>query len=75
MATPAEELLAELETLKQSLTDAEEAHEELTKSLEAQYEESNANLDKLKGELKPRMKKLRAATATATADTPAKEEL
>jgi len=75
MATPKLELLAELLKLKKQVSDADEAHEELTKSLEAQYEESNNQLEQLKKELSPRIKKLRAATATADGESASKEEL
>ena len=42
-------------------------HDELLKSLQAQYEESEAALGKLKKDLAPRLKLLRAATAKPAA--------
>jgi hypothetical protein len=63
LETPTAELEAELEELKAQLTDAQTTHDELLKSLEQQYEDSEEAIGKLKKELGPRLKLLRAATA------------
>lgn len=65
LTTPVTELEAELNTLKTQLKSVQTAHDELVKSLQQQYEESEENVAKLKKELAPRMKMLRAATATS----------
>jgi protein disulfide-isomerase A6 len=65
LATPAAELSSELEELKQKVDDAQSTHDELLEDLQAKYEASETSLEELKKELKPRMKLLRAATATA----------
>ena len=76
MAKPAADLTEELNTLNEKLQTAEATHEELLKSLQAQFEASQEALDKLKKEVKPRTKLLRAATATLTVQgTPAKDEM
>ena len=76
-ASPEEKLLTELEELKTQLSDATTAHGELLKSLQAQYEASEEALGKLKKDLAPRMKLLRAATAkpAAEADDAKKDEV
>jgi len=71
---PPEELAAELDDIDTQLKAASDAHDELLKSLQAQYEESEANVQQLKKDLKPKKKKLRAAMASATA-APAKDEV
>jgi len=67
MASPASELQEELTELKQKLTDAQSAHDELLQSLQQQYDDSEKALGALKKDVAPRMKLLRAATATAPA--------
>ena len=67
MKTPAAELEAELQSLKSQVETATTTHDELLKSLQAQYEESEAALGKLKKDLAPRLKLLRAATAKPAA--------
>ena len=74
METPAAELEAELTTLKEQLDSASEAHDELLQKLQEQYEQSEEELNKLKKELGPRIKTLRAATAKPTG-SPAKDEV
>jgi len=77
LARPPAELAAELDGLKAQLKAATEAHDELLKSLQDQYEKSEASVTALKKELTPKIKKLRAATAPAPADAeaPAKDEV
>jgi protein disulfide-isomerase A6 len=67
MAKPKAELDAELEELKSQLADAKKAHDELLESLQAQYEKSEQSLGELKKTLAPKLKKLRAATASPPA--------
>ena len=65
LAMPRADLEAEIADLKAQIATAEEAHEELVKSLQQQYEESEATVEQTKTGVKPRLKMLRAAT-TAT---------
>jgi protein disulfide-isomerase A6 len=58
-----------LESLKKSLADAEEAHNELLKTLQAQFKESQEGLEKLKEESAPTIKLLKAATPKAATPT------
>jgi len=69
------ELQAELDEMDAKLKAASEAHDELLKSLQAQYEASEASVGELKKDLKPKMKKLRAAMADPAAAAPAKDEV
>jgi hypothetical protein len=62
IAMSAEERSTKLEELKTALKAKEEAHEELLKSLQAQYEESNEGVEKFKKETAPTIKLLKAAT-------------
>jgi hypothetical protein len=55
----------ELAELKQKIKDAEAAHDELVKGLQAQYEESDTATKKAKTDAKPRMKMLRAALVSS----------
>ena len=55
----------ELADLKKKISDADAAHDELVKGLQAQYEESDTATKKVKTDAKPRMKVLRAALASA----------
>ena len=75
MATPREELVVVLSALKAQLETANTEHEELIADLEKQYEDSEAKVSALKAELAPRMKLLRAATATATSENEDKDEM
>ena len=75
MATPREELVVELSALKAQLETANTEHEELIADLEKQYEDSEAKVSALKAELAPRMKLLRAATATAASENEDKDEM
>jgi len=63
---------AELASIAKELKDKEEAHDELLKSLQAQYDASNEALEETKKMLKPRMKLLKKAGTKAAAS---KEEL
>jgi protein disulfide-isomerase A6 len=69
------ELQAELDEMDAKLKAASEAHDELLKSLQAQYEASEASVGELKKELKPKMKKLRAAMADPAVAAPTKDEV
>lgn len=51
-----------LASMKKAMADAEEAHNELLKSLQAQFKESQDGLEKLKGESAPTIKLLKAAS-------------
>jgi protein disulfide-isomerase A6 len=65
---------AELDELKTAMEKAKNDHDELLKSLQAQYEASEEGVTKLKKESAPRIKLLRAALAPATpADAPKDE--
>ena len=76
LATPAAELEAELVQLKESITAAETAHDELVKGLQQQYEESEKKTDEIKKSAKPRMKAIRAALGGgAPASSAAKDEV
>ena len=61
LAVPAEEVEAELTSLKAEVTTAQEKHDELVKSLQAQYESSEEEVGALKKKHGARMKVLRAA--------------
>jgi hypothetical protein len=73
LATPAAELETEIVDLKQQIDTAENEHEELVKSLQQQYEESEATVEATKKSVKPRLKLLRAAMAASPAT--AKDEV
>ena len=77
MSTPPAELLEELKALKKKLADSQAAHDELLKSLQAQYEASEEAQTALKKEVKPRVKLLSAATASVAtpAGSTAKDEV
>jgi hypothetical protein len=62
IAMPAAERDAKLEEMKTALKTAEEAHNELLKTLQAQFKESQDGLEKLKEESAPVMKMLKAAS-------------
>jgi hypothetical protein len=61
-----EALEKELDELKQKVSDAATAHDELVKGLQAQYEASEEATKKVKADAKPRMKMLRAALVSAS---------
>jgi len=56
-----------LETMQKALKDADEAHNELLKKLQAQFKESQDGLEKLKEDSAPTIKLLKAATPKAPA--------
>jgi hypothetical protein len=58
---------AKLEELKTALTAAETAHNELLKTRQSQFKESQDGLEKLKEDSAPQIKMLKAATPSATA--------
>merc|ERR1719207_234534 len=60
-----EKISEEIETIKKTIKDAEEAHEKLLEGLQAQYEKSNKGVEELKATSKPRLKLLKAASAPA----------
>lgn len=72
---PADERATKLEELKKSLSEAEKAHEDLLKSLQAQYKESQDGLEKLKEESAPTIKLLKAATPKPAAASAGKDEM
>jgi len=59
---PAEERDSKLAAMKKAMSDAEEAHNELLKKLQAQFKESQDALEKLKEESAPTIKLLKAAS-------------
>jgi len=63
LQSPVAELESELAGLKEKLDTASSEHDELLKSLQAQYEASEEALGKLKKDIAPRMKALRGALA------------
>jgi len=69
-----EERTAEAAAIKKELEEKSTAHDDLLKSLQAQYDASNEALEELKKKLKPRMKLLKKAGTKAAADG-GKEEL
>jgi len=66
---PAEERDSKLAEMKKALADAEEAHNELLKKLQAQFKESQDGLEKLKEESAPTIKLLKAASPKPAAAT------
>jgi len=74
MAMPADERSTKLTTMKEALKKAEDDHNELLKSLQAQFKESQDALEKLKEDSAPTIKMLKAATPTAKPDA-AKDEV
>jgi len=66
---PAEERDSKLTEMKKALADAEEAHNELLKKLQAQFKESQDGLEKLKEESAPTIKLLKAASPKPAAAT------
>ena len=68
------DLAAEVEAITKQIGDASDAHDALVEELEKKYEESEEALTKLKDELKPRLKLLKAASAKP-ADAAGKDEV
>jgi len=68
IAMPAAERDAKLQEMKDALKNAEDAHNELLKNLQAQFKESQDGLEKLKEESAPVMKMLKAASPKPAAD-------
>ena len=62
-------------TMKEALKKAEDDHNELLKTLQAQFKESQDGLEKLKEESAPVIKLLKAATPAAVAGGAAKDEV
>jgi len=71
----AEERDAKLAAMKKALTDAEEAHNELLKKLQATFKESQDGLEKLKEDSAPTIKLLKAATPNPKAAAANKDEM
>lgn len=71
MAMSADEVNALLTSETGIIADAQKAHDDLLKSLQAQFEESNKNIEALKKEKQPEIKMMKAALTGLTA---AKEE-
>jgi len=67
MEMDASERATKLETMKSAMKKAEDDHNELLKTLQAQFKESQDGLEKLKEESAPVIKMLKAATPTAKA--------
>jgi|EP00908_Phaeocystis_cordata_P003232 protein disulfide-isomerase A6 len=59
---PAEELAAAVSSTQGELTAAQTAHDELLKSLQSQFEQSEKTLKELKDSLQPKLKLMKAAT-------------
>jgi len=75
IAMPAAERDAKLTEMKDKLKTAEETHNELLKTLQAQFKESQDGLEKLKEESAPVIKMLKAATPKPAAGGAAKDEV
>jgi len=75
IAMPAAERDAKLTEMKEKLKTAEETHNELLKTLQAQFKESQDGLEKLKEESAPVIKMLKAATPKPAAGGAAKDEV
>jgi hypothetical protein len=72
---PAEERDSKLAEMKKAMADAEEAHNELLKKLQAQFKESQDALEKLKEDSGPTIKLLKAASPKPAAPAAAKDEM
>uniref|UniRef100_A0A6V4RJJ4 Thioredoxin domain-containing protein n=1 Tax=Prymnesium polylepis TaxID=72548 RepID=A0A6V4RJJ4_9EUKA len=70
----ATERSTKLESMKTAMAEAEEAHNELLKKLQATFKESQDALEKLKEDSAPTIKLLKAATPSGKA-APAKDEM
>jgi hypothetical protein len=68
IAMPAAERDTKLQEMKDALKTAEDTHNELLKTLQAQFKESQDGLEKLKEESAPVMKMLKAASPKPAAD-------
>jgi len=66
---------SKLAALKKEMADAEEAHNELLKKLQAQFKESQDALEKLKEESAPTIKLLKAASPKPAAAAATKDEV
>ena len=75
MAMDAAEREAKMTKMKDELKAAEDTHNELLKTLQAQFKESQDGLEKLKEESAPVIKLLKAATPAAVAGGAAKDEV
>ena len=75
VSMPTEEREALKKTLKASLSDAEAAHDDLLKKLQAQFKESQDGIEKLKSETSPKIKMLNAATPATKASSAGKDEM
>jgi len=75
IAMPTAERDAQLADLKKKMSDAEEAHNELLKGLQAQFKESQDALEKLKDDSAPVIKLLKAATPKPAAAGGGKDEV
>ncbi|KAL1526896.1 hypothetical protein AB1Y20_015587 [Prymnesium parvum] len=69
------ERASKLESLKQSMKDAENTHNELLKKLQATFKDSQDSLEKLKEETAPVIKLLKAATPSGKAKAAGKDEM
>jgi len=69
------ERAAKMESMKKAMADAEEAHNELLKKLQASFKESQEGLEKLKEESAPTIKLLKAATPSPAKADAAKDEV
>jgi hypothetical protein len=73
MDMPADERAAKLAEMAKTMKDAETAHDELLKSLQAQFKESQDGLEKIKSDSAPVIKLLKAATPKPVAAAPKDE--
>jgi len=71
----ATERAEKLESMKTAMADAEKAHEELLKQLQATFKESQEKLEKLKEESAPTIKLLKAATPAPATPAAGKDEM
>jgi hypothetical protein len=71
----AEERDEKLASMKKALADAEEAHNELLKKLQASFKESQDGLEKLKEDSAPTIKLLKAASPGPKAAAAGKDEM
>jgi hypothetical protein len=71
----ADERDSKLTSMKKALADAEEAHNELLKKLQAQFKESQDGLEKLKEDSAPTIKLLKAASPGPGKKADVKDEM
>ena len=74
IAMPAAERDTKLAELKKAMADAEEEHNELLKTLQSTFKESQEKMEKMKEESAPQIKLLKAATPGPKKDA-AKDEV